>query len=114
MIDTITNLLFRCSHSRLTRPITPVSRSGEPQGGTYVLCLDCGKQFPYDLQTMRVGRAMSPRRESGVLHPPVVAPRKSKVRVAVIASAIPAFWLLGKTLLKPKRPGEPPPERKDR
>jgi hypothetical protein len=107
MIDSVTNLLFRCSHRRLTRPMTPVSRSGEAQGGTYVLCLDCGKQFPYDLQTKRVGKALPAAKEQGVLHPPVVPP-KSKLRYAVIASAIPAVFLLGKALIKPKRP-----ERKD-
>ena len=28
MIDTVLNLLFRCSHRRLTRPMTPVTKSG--------------------------------------------------------------------------------------
>lgn len=28
MIDTVLNLLFRCSHRRLTRPVTPVSKAG--------------------------------------------------------------------------------------
>jgi len=49
MIDNVLNLLFRCPHKRITRPMTPVSKGGVPQGDTYVVCLDCGKQFSYDL-----------------------------------------------------------------
>jgi len=56
MIDSVLNLLFRCSHRRLTRPVTPVSKAGIPQGQTYVVCLDCGKQFGYDLERMRMGK----------------------------------------------------------
>src|SRR5215210_2593568 len=52
MIDTVLNLIFRCSHRRITRPITPVKKPGERYGGTYVVCLDCGKQFDYDAKAM--------------------------------------------------------------
>ena len=54
MIDSVLNLLFRCSHRRLTRPVTPVSRAGVPQGPTYVVCLDCGHEFPYDWNAMKI------------------------------------------------------------
>jgi len=27
--------------------------------GTYVACLDCGKEFPYDWGEMRIGKAVS-------------------------------------------------------
>lgn len=56
MIDSLTNLLFRCSHTRLSRPVTPVARHGEAGGETYVVCLECGKRFSYDTQNMRVGK----------------------------------------------------------
>lgn len=54
MMDSIFNLLFRCKHRSLSRPITPVNL---PQSGaaTYVVCLDCGKQFVYDWKEMRIG-----------------------------------------------------------
>jgi hypothetical protein len=30
--------------------------SGENQGETYVVCLDCGQQFAYDWENMRLGK----------------------------------------------------------
>jgi len=53
VIDTLLNLVFRCAHRRLTRPVTPVAKGDAPHG-TYVVCLDCGKEFGYDWQEMRV------------------------------------------------------------
>ena len=29
-------------------------------GGTYVVCVDCGKQFAYDWERMRIGEALDP------------------------------------------------------
>ena len=55
MIDSLLRLLFRCSHKRISRPITPASRPGVPEADTYVVCLDCGERFSYDWQHMRVG-----------------------------------------------------------
>lgn len=59
MIDYVVNLLFRCRHKRLTRPITPVRRADVSLNKTYVVCLDCGKRFRYDTQEMRVGEALA-------------------------------------------------------
>jgi hypothetical protein len=56
MMDTLMNILFRCSHRRLSRPAGTASRAGSGDPGTYVVCLDCGKQFAYDPIEMRVGR----------------------------------------------------------
>jgi|SoiMethySBSTD1v2_1073268.scaffolds.fasta_scaffold183506_3 hypothetical protein len=62
MIDSLVNLVFRCRHTRLTRPVTPVSRPGHPaEGNTYVVCLDCGKHFDYDPVEMRIGKPVAPR-----------------------------------------------------
>jgi hypothetical protein len=116
MIDTIANLLFRCSHQRLTRPLSAVTKTGEPRGGTYVVCLDCGKQFPYDVGNMQIGKAAPADSNAGVLHPPVVKPRNTKLRYAMWASAIPAVFFLGKALKKPRKPAperELPPEKKE-
>ncbi len=55
MKDSLLNLLFRCSHKRLSRPVTPVRRGEEPAGESYVVCLDCGGRFAYDTKTMRLG-----------------------------------------------------------
>jgi TonB family protein len=75
VIDTVLNLLFRCPHKRITRPITPASRAGLPNK-TYVVCLDCGKQFSYDLKEMRIGKpvAFSPTAGVSILPETLAAP----------------------------------------
>ena len=103
MIDSVLNLLFRCPHKRITRPITPVSKAGVPQGDTYVVCLDCGKQFVYDLQKMRIDRPVQSSEAAGVLHPNMPTPRKSKLKIAAVASAVPLAWLLGSALKSSKK-----------
>jgi len=59
MIDSLLNLLFRCSHKRLSRPVTPVVRHGQPPVETYVVCLDCGQHFAYDARNMRLGKRIA-------------------------------------------------------
>jgi hypothetical protein len=54
LIDYVINLLFRCRHKNLTRPVTPVRRGNFGPVETYVACLDCGSQFRYDTREMRV------------------------------------------------------------
>ena len=93
MIDTVLNLMFRCPHRRLTRPVTPVSRGGVPHGDTYVVCLDCGKQFAYDLKEMRVGRPLDRAHPESVLAPEMPAPRSSGLKHALWA--VPLGVLLG-------------------
>ena len=56
MITALLNVLYGCRHKRITRPITPVHKPGVPAEATYVACLECGKQFYYDLNEMRVGK----------------------------------------------------------
>ncbi len=51
----ILNFLFGCRHKQLTRPITPVHKPGSQPEKTYVACLECGRQFYYDLTAMRIG-----------------------------------------------------------
>jgi hypothetical protein len=51
--------LFGCAHHHCTFPITAKKQgtapSGEkPHATTYIVCLDCGKEFPYDWQQMKV------------------------------------------------------------
>jgi hypothetical protein len=106
MIDSVLNLLFRCSHRRLTRPVTPVSKAGVPQGPTYVVCLDCGKQFAYNFQEMRIGRALESSLEQGVLPPDMPQPRARKVKFALWAS-LPLAVFLG-AALKGRKPQNGP------
>jgi len=52
------DVLFGCSHNHHTFPIT--AKAGQRRSeaaqitGTYVVCLDCGKEFAYDWQQMKV------------------------------------------------------------
>jgi len=46
------DVLFGCSHNNLTFPQT--SKGGRQSRGTYVVCLDCGKEFAYDWTRMKV------------------------------------------------------------
>ena len=60
------DMLFGCWHKKFSFPIT--HRPGQRRApaaaltGTYVVCLDCGKEFPYDWQEMKVVNAQPSRR----------------------------------------------------
>ena len=63
MLHTFLESLFGCGHQRTTFPITRGRKSSGAQASmvgsrTYVVCLDCGKEFAYDWRAMRVGRAV--------------------------------------------------------
>ena len=57
------DLLFGCPHNKLSFPITVrgVRRRSQAASvtGTYVVCLECGHEFPYDWNEMRVVRESS-------------------------------------------------------
>ena len=110
MIDTVLNLLFRCSHRRLTRPITPVSEIAQPHGETYVVCLDCGKQFAYDFKEMKIGKAIDRSETIGVLPPNMPKPRKTKLGYALLA-AVPAAVVLGAVLTGRNKKAAKPEDR---
>ena len=61
------NALFGCWHSRYSFPVTIRGTARRPQAaaltGTYVACLDCGKELPYDWQEMKVITSSAERRE---------------------------------------------------
>ncbi|MFB3815875.1 MAG: hypothetical protein ACE14L_17365 [Terriglobales bacterium] len=52
------DVLFGCTHKRYTFPIS--TRPGQRRSqaamvtGTYVVCLECGREFPYDWRQMKV------------------------------------------------------------
>ncbi|HTS61877.1 MAG TPA: hypothetical protein VMH28_07620 [Candidatus Acidoferrales bacterium] len=104
MIDTLLNLVFRCSHRRLTRPVTPVTKGDVPHGPTYVVCLDCGKQFSYDVKAMRIGKPIDPAREAGVAPAPASTNSFSRIMQAMIAG-IPAAIVFCLALIGLKRAG---------
>ncbi len=57
MITRLLDAVFGCWHSRYSFPITVrknSNRGANPLTGTYVVCLDCGKELPYDWREMKV------------------------------------------------------------
>jgi hypothetical protein len=102
MIDTIFNLLFYCGHRHLTRPFTPLRLQGVPRCETYVVCLDCTKQFAYDLTAMRVGEVIDHTHEAHVIPPKMAKRRRSKPAYA-LGVAVPVA-LLAAAALKTTRP----------
>ncbi len=69
MIEKLVEIFFGCRHARYSFPVTVRRAKRRPQAaaltGTYVACLDCGKEFPYDWREMKVVSAR-PRRQSGI------------------------------------------------
>ncbi len=55
MLETVFNAVFGCWHRRTTFPQT----AGRGVARTYVVCLDCGKEFAYDWVSMRVGEPIA-------------------------------------------------------
>lgn len=100
MIDTLLNLLFRCGHRRLTRPVTPVSKAGVPHGETYVVCLDCGKQFAYDLTEMRIGKVIDHSHDACVV--PKEQPKANKKLKFALWASVPVGMAIGAALKNPK------------
>jgi len=57
MFSRILNGLFGCWHTHYSFPITVKKGRRSPAAfatGTYVVCLDCGKELPYDWKQMKI------------------------------------------------------------
>jgi RNase P subunit RPR2 len=58
MLSTLMDAMFGCRHARYSFPITVRAGSARAsraqRTGTYVACLDCGKEFRYDWQEMKI------------------------------------------------------------
>ena len=117
MTDSVFNLLFGCNHRKTTFPMTPVRKKSaggqeEPPAETYVVCLECGKQFVYDWENMRLGQAADIAEGS----PPVTSAAKvpfrtkSKLRYLFWGSALSAALVLGKVVQSRKRSPSPSAE----
>lgn len=75
MLQSWISSLFGCSHQRTTFPITRGRKSLGPHAAaascnrTYVVCLDCGKEFDYDWRAMQVGQAVETTRTRPAVEP---------------------------------------------
>jgi hypothetical protein len=58
MFSKLVDVMFGCRHARYSFPITMRvgSRRTQPlsRAGTYVVCLDCGRELGYDWHEMKV------------------------------------------------------------
>jgi hypothetical protein len=58
MFSKLVESVFGCRHARYSFPITVRAGSRRfataQKTGTYVACLDCGKEFRYDWQEMKI------------------------------------------------------------
>jgi hypothetical protein len=51
MLNSILENLFGCAHRSTTFPLTPKRKRD-----MYVVCLECGQEFSYDWNEMRIGQ----------------------------------------------------------
>ncbi len=67
MIRKLVNAFFGCTHARYSFPVTirgvAHRRQAAALTGTYVVCLDCGKEFAYDWQEMKIINSDEERQE---------------------------------------------------
>jgi hypothetical protein len=67
MVAKLIDAVFGCRHSRYSFPVTIRGAARRPQAaaltGTYVACLDCGRELPYDWQEMKVITSPAEQRE---------------------------------------------------
>jgi hypothetical protein len=57
MINSLLSMIVGCAHKRTTFPLTPSLRSKLSEGArsrTYIVCLNCGKEFEYNWKEMRI------------------------------------------------------------
>jgi hypothetical protein len=74
MIAKLMDTLFGCRHDRYSFPVTLRRGARRPEAaaltGTYVACLDCGREFAYNWQEMKV----------------ITSPERHRERVAELAN----------------------------
>jgi len=84
MFADLFDMLFGCWHGNYSFPITSKKASSNRSHaasvtGTYVVCLDCGKEFPYDWENMKL---LSPELEHTESSPLTAEPAVRLVKAA--------------------------------
>ena len=66
MLGSLLDAVFGCRHGRYSFPITACRGSRRNEAalltGTYIVCLNCGREFPYDWDEMKVIKTQSEQR----------------------------------------------------
>ena len=83
MFTKFLNVLFGCRHNNYSFPMTIKPRvrcPGASHIGTYVVCLDCGKEMSYDWALMRIAkmRVASSASPGSSLGPSTLSPVSSR------------------------------------
>jgi|ERR1051326_5202979 hypothetical protein len=91
MIDSLFNTLVFCSHRRISFPMTIRRRTHAFSSAlcgnqTFVICFDCGKEFSYNWEEMRIEAAE-----------PLVGLRTQRIAISWIRSARAALAGCGRT-----------------
>jgi hypothetical protein len=106
LLGSLFDLVFSCKHRRTTFPFTAVKRKtpgtqGEFPAETYVVCLDCGKQFAYDWETMQLGKAVDISQgapATPAATQPIPFRTKSTLKYLALGSAVSAAVVVGKVV----------------
>ena len=63
MWSAVLTVFFGCSHRKTTFPLTVPRKPGSNvDRGTYVVCLECGSEFEYDWQAMKIRKSLTTSR----------------------------------------------------
>jgi len=106
VIDSLFNILSRCSHRRTTFPLTQARKTGAETSEIYVVCLDCGKQFVYDWEHMRIAKPVDIAAAAtavGAEEPRIPFKTKRALRYLAWASAVSAAWAVGRAVKSRRR-----------
>jgi hypothetical protein len=87
--------------------MSPITKAGQPHSKSYVVCLECGRQFEYDLDKMRMGKAIDRSDEACVVPKQTGTPTAKKAKYALL-TAVPAAMVVGAVLKAKKQ--QPTPE----
>jgi hypothetical protein len=74
----LSDLVFGCWHKRCSFPITVRGKlrrsiAAASVTGTYVVCLDCGREFSYDWSQMKILASSNPH-TAGTAEPVTIVP----------------------------------------
>jgi hypothetical protein len=106
VLDSAYNLIFGCRHRHTTFPLTPAKKSPSEPSETYVVCLDCGKQFIYDWENMRLDKPADISASRAEQHPEaekIPFKTKSNLRYVALASALPLAWVIRNAIKSRKK-----------
>jgi len=98
----------------MTRPMTPARKTGVPSADTYVVCLECGKQFLYDINEMQIGKPVTDSTMVGLVQTSMPWSKRKKLRYLALASAGPIALVFAVGFKWLKKSGEPHKDHKSK